>query len=312
MRNPRKLLIVLLVLIVTLLSWARPLSEVATASVDAGLKRSVVSFASARALNGAISVLQGTEVAVQPVGVGVSLSVGEILDPINDLVESLSSVMLMASVAFGIQKLLLVIGSNWTVSAGVTAVALLWSLLFLGRGAPAWLSRLMLVLVFVRFVMPLTMIGSAWVFNHFSADEYRQSQSSLDQTSLTLQAFAAEDVREVPAPAVPDGAAPAPRAAPEAPSSGFWDWIGEQLGSAKDSVASGLSQMGDPAGAVSRKFEALKAAAETTAERIIRLIVVFLMQTAVVPLVLLWALYRLTVGLPLSPPPDNPWSGAGR
>ena len=77
---------VVLVLVVVALSWLRPLSDAADAYVDEGLKRSLISFASARALNGVISVLQGTQVAVSPLGFGVSLTVGEALDPINDLI----------------------------------------------------------------------------------------------------------------------------------------------------------------------------------------------------------------------------------
>lgn len=288
----KRLTVIVLVLLVTLVSWLTPITDLANENVDAGLKRSLISFASARALNGAISVLQGTEVAVQPVGVGVSLSVGEILDPINDLVESLSSVMLMASVAFGIEKLLLSIGSNWAVSAFVTVVALLWCVLFLARSAPVWLTRLMLALMFVRFVMPVTLIGSAWVFEHFSAQEYQQSQRSLDQTSLTLQDFADEKVGKTL-----EAAPPAADTKDEAPAPSESGWFGKLIDSAKDSVASTVAGIGDPTDAVSRKFQALKATAESTAERIIHLIVVFLMQTVVVPLVLLWALYRLTVGL---------------
>ena len=62
------------------------------------LRNALVTFAVARTLNGVISAAQGTEVALEPGGVGVVLSVGEILDPINDLIERFSAVMLVAAV----------------------------------------------------------------------------------------------------------------------------------------------------------------------------------------------------------------------
>ena len=65
---------------------------------DAAAKRAVAAFAIARAINGAISFAQGTEVAIQPAGVGLVLAPGEVLDPINDLVERFSWVMLLSSV----------------------------------------------------------------------------------------------------------------------------------------------------------------------------------------------------------------------
>ena len=79
---------------------------------DQALRRALVTFAVARTLNGVISVAQGTELAVEPAGVGVILGVGQILDPINDLIERFSSVMLVvvkvaASSAASREKLLM-------------------------------------------------------------------------------------------------------------------------------------------------------------------------------------------------------------
>jgi hypothetical protein len=67
--------------------------------VDAGLKRALVSFATARALNGVISVVQGTEIVAQPLGVGVTLTPGQLLAPINELVKHFSDLMLAASMS---------------------------------------------------------------------------------------------------------------------------------------------------------------------------------------------------------------------
>ena len=47
---------------------------------DAALKRSLLTFGVARALNGVISVAQGTEIALQPAGVGLTFTPGQILD----------------------------------------------------------------------------------------------------------------------------------------------------------------------------------------------------------------------------------------
>ena len=93
-----------------LCSWRAPLDLPAMQRVDSELKRALVSFATARALNAVISVVQGTEVSGQPLGFGVILTTGQVLNPVNDLVERFSHVMLTASVAFGVQKVLISIG----------------------------------------------------------------------------------------------------------------------------------------------------------------------------------------------------------
>ena len=84
---------------------------------DEAFKRALVTFAIARGLNGVISVAQGTEVAVEPGGVGVNFTVGQILDPINDLVEQFSSVMLVAASSLGLQNILLDMTAWWGMTA---------------------------------------------------------------------------------------------------------------------------------------------------------------------------------------------------
>ena len=146
-----------------------------------------------------ISVVQGTELAIQPVGVGINLTPGQILGPVNDLVEQFSSLMLTASIAFGIQKVLLSIGSHWLISLIVTVVTILWAVLFLLRRCPGWLSRILVVLLMVRFAIP----------------------------------------------------------------------------------------------AVTEKFKTLLGSIEQATEHVVRLMAIFLLQTLVIPVVLLWILYRL-------------------
>ena len=65
--------------------------------LEQAFSRALIGYAIARGLNGAISVAQGTEVAVQPAGIGLNFAPGEILDPINDLVERFSWIMMLAA-----------------------------------------------------------------------------------------------------------------------------------------------------------------------------------------------------------------------
>ena len=294
----KRALAIFLVVLAAACSWYEPITERATQDVDAGLQRALVSFATARALNGVISVLQGTEVAVQPVGVGVSMSLGEILDPINDLVESLSSVMLMASVAFGVEKLLIAIGASLWVSVAVTLVALLWAVLHFRRQAPVWLTRAMLALLFARFAMPVCMLGSAYVFERFSAADYALSQQTLEGTSGQLKAFAEG---EAAAPETPPSVTQAPAA--EAAEPTLTDRLTGWLPSWR-SVNEALPSLPDPSRAVRERYESLIQVAESAARRMIDLITVFVMQTVVVPLVLLWGLYRVLLGLARAPVPS--------
>ena len=71
---------------------------------DDSLERALYTFAVARGLNAVISVIQGTVVSGSPGGIGLQFSVGEILDPINDLLERFSWIMLFSTISLGIQN----------------------------------------------------------------------------------------------------------------------------------------------------------------------------------------------------------------
>jgi hypothetical protein len=222
-------------------------------------------------------------VAVEPLGVGVSLSVGEILDPINDLVEAFSTVMLTASVAFGMQLLLLSLGSSWMVSAAVTGIAVLWALLYFLGKSPHWLSRLLLVLLFIRFVIPVATIGSAAVFDRLLKQDYEANQQAIDLTSQQLKTLSNAST------AVP------PEPVPGAPADGKSTW--EKLKDSVTGTASAISgTFTNPLPKALASYEELKQAAERAAEKMITLMVIFLMQTIVLPLILVWGLYRLSAG----------------
>ena len=284
-----KIATIALALLLVALSWYRPIEVMAQSQLSDGLQRALVSFASARALNGVISVIQGTQVAVEPLGVGVSLSVGEILDPINDLVEAFSTVMLTASVAFGMQLLLLTLGSNTLVSAAVTGIAVLWALLYFFGRSPHWLSRLLLVLLFIRFVIPVATIGSAAVFDHLLKQDYATNQQGIDLTRQQLKTLSNASTAPplVPSPSAPTG------------DKSTWEKLKDSVTGTANAISGTLT---NPLPKALASYEELKQSAEQAAEKMITLMVIFLMQTIVVPLILVWSLYRLSAGV-LAPRP---------
>ena len=89
------------------------------------VERALVTFALTRTLNGVISVAQGTQLAFQPAGVGVVISAGEILDPLNDLVEQFSWLTLLAATSLGVQIMLAEMFATTAVNAALVG----------GRGA---------------------------------------------------------------------------------------------------------------------------------------------------------------------------------
>ena len=246
------------------LAWLNPLDSSASEHAEIGLKRALTSFAAARALNAVISVVQGTEVSVQLAGFGPTFTPGQVLDPINDLVEQFSTLMLYASVGFGVQLLLIKIGGHWAVSLLLSAVAIAW--VWLSWRQPtrqAWLTRLLAGVLLVRYAIPLVVLGSEAGFQVFLADRYKADQDRIEISAGRLTSLSTPEV------APKEGESLADR---------FKRWI---------------SQGADVVREVGRRFEELKQVAEEMVRHIVMLIVVFLLQTLVLPLLLLWSLLRL-------------------
>lgn len=124
--------------------------------LEANLTRAAALFGTARALNAVISVLQSTEVTGGVVVAQGTVSPGQALDPLNDLVERFSSVMLTATVALTGSVLLVQAGDLYgfavLLPAGlVLAAAALW----LPGGAGAAMRRAGLILLLAAAIAKL-------------------------------------------------------------------------------------------------------------------------------------------------------------
>ena len=117
MVTPRQWALGLGLLLAALMAVTPFLDQRAVDNYESLFQRALVTFALARTLNGVISAVQGTEVAIQPAGVGVTLTPGQMLDPVNDLVERFSWVMLGATISLGIQQVLLEVSAWWVLQA---------------------------------------------------------------------------------------------------------------------------------------------------------------------------------------------------
>ncbi len=273
-----------------LLCWWPALDRAAEAQIDASLKRALAAFAIARGIDAVISAAQGTEVALQPAGVGLTLSPGELLDPVNDLVERFSGIMLMASASLGLQKLLLNV-SGWTPLWMLLSIAIVAYLLLRmdGRGGARvgldWLRPLLLVLLIVRFAVPLSALASEAAYRAFLADEYDQASSLLRSEGDAIGKAASRDS------ALPPLAKPGPKAPPPTLLERTRRWFGD----AREAIVNKI----DVRAALERKMQRLKEIASEMTEKIIELIAIFIIQTLVFPLLFLWLSWQaLQVGLP--------------
>lgn len=151
-----------------------PLTQSAGAQLTQIFKINLTVYAIARGLNAVILIVKGTEASIEPLGGGVTLTSGEILDPLNGLIEQFSLVLLIASASLGIQQILVAIGDIAAFRWLLASLALLTIILLLMQSlTPFWqrkLISLVVILSLLRLMVPMTALVSHQVQQWLSAD----------------------------------------------------------------------------------------------------------------------------------------------
>jgi len=232
-------------------------------------KRALVTFGVARGLNGAISVAQGTEISISPGGLGINLTPGEILDPVNDLIERFSWIMLMSSTSLGIQQIFIKISSSLSASIFVSlavllALFLLWKPALSGSMMRGAAFKLALMLLILRFAVPVAAIGSEGVYSYFLSDQYQESTDLLENTRSEITDLNRANQQS----------------GPQTEEPGLIDRATRWLDSATENLG------------IEARMERYKEAATQASEHAINLIVVFVIQTVILPLIFLWLMVR--------------------
>ena len=254
----RRLFLVLLTVFVLMASWFNPVTERAKAEVQGGLERALTVFAAARVIGAVVSVAQGTQVNLQPGGVGIGLAPGQALQPLDHLIDQFAEVMLIASVSFGIQLLLLNIGTHWVVSA-LASVAVIAVALLRWRDVPAsgrWLQPVLVLLLVMRFAVPLSVMGNEALYRWFMAEEFHKELAVLEHSPKTVL-----------------GHKDASASTEESIGGRFQEW---------------RKSLPD----LKARYDAILDAAAGWSRTIVKLIVYFVVQTVVFPIAFLWCAWR--------------------
>lgn len=187
-----KITLTLLLLMLIVLAMTDYNDEFVSTIHDEALTRALSAFAVAKTLNGLISLIQGTELSITPVGIGVTFSIGQILDPLNDLVEQFSWVMLVASVSLGIQKLLLIFSTKLYIQIlfSFFAFGMLFTLWYKPLESKSYATltfRLLIVFALLRFgALGFVYVETA-IYHQLMQKPYKEAMISLEGTQQELE-----------------------------------------------------------------------------------------------------------------------------
>lgn len=232
---------------------------------DEALSRAMAAFGLAKGLNAVISLLQGTEFSFTPIGMGLNFSIGEVLDPFNDIVERFSWVMLFASISLGIQKFLLLLSAKLflQVAFGVSiflVLGVLWIKKLSHFNLFIYSFKLFSLLLFLRFSALLFVYSSELLYTSTLQIQYSDASTIVEKTKTELEDLESKNRTAVIAEK----------------SSGFFDGVGAKYNSLKESFN------------LSKQLQSLQNSIEEASNNIVTLMTIFIIQSMLMPLLYLW------------------------
>jgi len=171
-----------LIVMVLIANWLPQIDVRAQAYLTDTISSNAIVYGVVRTLNGVISVVQTAEI-----GVGIaSIELGQIVDPINDLVERFSSLLLVTLTALGIANVLLLLTTSLVFKVlftlvGIVTIALLYT-------ETRWQNlalRLAVVAFLIRFLL-IIQITLVWAFDWLYFDTTGQEALSVLQATVNV------------------------------------------------------------------------------------------------------------------------------
>jgi hypothetical protein len=183
-----------LVLGLLAIAWMGYLDTYSHDYLGQSIKNTGILYGVVRGINALVSVLQSSEVSVML----VSVNIGELLDPLNDLIERFSDVLVIALGALVFQQVMLGIVSHNVFNLVMTALALLVLYSSLVKRLPfhGYLLRALLLSLFLRFALAVTVLCASLVDGWFLQQPMQEQTEAMieleDQLVNSRDALAGE------------------------------------------------------------------------------------------------------------------------
>ncbi|GGN22616.1 MULTISPECIES: hypothetical protein [Marinomonas] len=188
----------LAIVLAIVFSWWGLLDSKASDYVSSSLVQALSAFGLAKLFNATVSVLQSIQISVFV----SSVTIGELLDPFNDMVEDFSGVMKVAVSSLIFQSILLKITSTVYFKVFATLSGLLFGYLYWCKSRFAEVAyKVFVTAVGAKFLLVLVVLLSALVDASFLNDEKTQTMDKIqvhseDMNEVTTGLGVAADLKQ--------------------------------------------------------------------------------------------------------------------
>jgi hypothetical protein len=176
------------------------LDEQTDAYFENAITKAGVTYATCRIVNASVSIIKESELQLEPGGIGISLAIGQVLDPVDDMTERLSDVLVTAITSLGIQKL------AYEISVSVVPPILSMCLLILS--VLVWIPhkrlqlyqktilRIAILVLAARFCLPMSSFANELVHEHFFSKKISKAKTELSKGFAELEELKAFSLPE--------------------------------------------------------------------------------------------------------------------
>ena len=177
----RKLLGSLFIAALVLLSSIKVLDNYVDDYTTSSITDAAITYATARGLNAVVSMIQSSSIHAGVGFVSGSVSIGELLDPVNDMLERFSSVMTVVLASLAAQKVLLLIASHklFIYLLAFVGIAAILVINFGKAGIQNLFFRAFLVLAFIRFCLAIAVALNSGVDLLFLDQQTRENNEEI-------------------------------------------------------------------------------------------------------------------------------------
>jgi hypothetical protein len=160
-----------------------------------------LAYTTTRLVNASVSVVKESYLQLEPAGVGLSLALGQALDPIDDMTERLSDVLVTAITSLGVQKLAHAMGVSLAPQILAVLLLLLSLSVWLGHARIDALRRLLvrlaLLVTIARFCLPMAALANGYLQEHYFTKEIETARAGLALGSAGLEKLSEVSLPEV-------------------------------------------------------------------------------------------------------------------
>lgn len=154
------------------------------------LTKAAVAYATCRVINASVSIVKDSSLNLEPAGVGLTLAAGQVLDPIDDMTERVSDVIVTAITSLGVQKLAYEIGVSLAPPILAVFLFILSLLIWFENEKMVTIQktiiRFILLILIARFALPISAVSNNYIQKHFFEEKITNAYEELAIGSAAL------------------------------------------------------------------------------------------------------------------------------